>query len=179
MKNERNIPKVHLVMVSSLDGVIAKNSNEFVDWSTKEDKKYFSDITKEKGCWIMGSSTFKTIGRALPGRLNVVMTRDVEKMKSSYTESKELIFVSPDSILELLKNLYEMGYKEVVLGGGTSINTQFAKENLIDFVHLSIEPILVGTGLQIFSEDTKIELKLIESSKLNENTVLLKYEVVK
>lgn len=173
-----NLPKVHLVMVSSLDGVIAKNSNEFIDWSSKEDKKYFSTITKEKGCLIMGSSTFKTIGKALPGRMNIVLTSNPQEMYDSYEKSENLIFMKVDTAEEVLIKAQELGFSKVVLGGGTQINTLFAKENLINYLHISIEPILVGKGMQIFSEDVEINLKFLSSQNLNENTLLINYEVL-
>ena len=171
-------PKVHLVMVSSLDGVIAKNSNEFIDWSSKEDKKYFSTITKEKGCLVMGSSTFKTIGRPLPDRLNVILTSRPDEMSNKYGEHENLMFISINSAKELLELLSKKGFQEIVLGGGTKVNTMFAKENMIDYLHLSVEPVLVGSGMQIFDEEVRIDLSLVENIRLNENTVLLKYSVI-
>ena len=55
--------KVVLLMATTVDGIIAKDVDEFIDWTGKEDKKYFVKITKEAGVVIMGSTTYKTIGK--------------------------------------------------------------------------------------------------------------------
>jgi dihydrofolate reductase len=168
-------------MVSSIDGVIAKNSDEFVDWSSKEDKKYFSNITKEKGCLVMGSSTFKTIGRPLPDRHNLILTRDVIGMNEKYNaeEHDNLEFIKVKTASEVISHCKSLGFEEIVLGGGTTVNTLFASEMLIDRIHLSVEPIAVGDGLKLFDVDLKMDLKLDKIDKLNNNTVLLVYDVVK
>lgn len=44
-------------------------------WHLPADLKHFKELTMGKPV-IMGRTTFETIGRPLPGRLNIVMTRD-------------------------------------------------------------------------------------------------------
>ena len=44
-------------------------------WDIKEDMQFFRDKTKGKPV-IMGSKTFESIGRPLPGRLNIVLSRE-------------------------------------------------------------------------------------------------------
>lgn len=43
-------------------------------WHLPEDLRYFKQVTMSKPI-IMGRKTFESIGRALPGRLNIVVTR--------------------------------------------------------------------------------------------------------
>ena len=47
-------------------------------WHIKEDMKYFRKVTM--GCpVIMGRRTFESLGRPLPGRLNIVVSRSLQK----------------------------------------------------------------------------------------------------
>lgn len=46
-------------------------------WHIPEELKYFKEKTMGKGI-IMGRKTFESIGRPLPGRLNIIITRDQE-----------------------------------------------------------------------------------------------------
>jgi len=71
--------KLILVMAVTADGKIARNSMELIDWTGKADKKYFIDVTRKAGVIIIGSKTFDTIGQVLPGRKNIVMTRNAER----------------------------------------------------------------------------------------------------
>jgi len=62
-----------LVYAQSENGVIGKN-NQLI-WHLPADLKFFKANTM--GCpVIMGRKTFESIGRALPGRKNIVITRD-------------------------------------------------------------------------------------------------------
>ena len=60
--------KVTMVMAMTLDGKIARDASHPADWTGTEDKKKFVEITRRAGAMIMGSRTFDTIGRLLPGR---------------------------------------------------------------------------------------------------------------
>ena len=117
-----------------------------MDWTGKPDKKYFVQLTKKAGVMIMGSKTYDTIGKPLPDRLNIVMTRD----KSRQSDQDNLIFtdLSPAKILE---DLELKGYTSVALIGGAEVNTSFARDNLITQVHLTLVPRLFGSGLSIFA----------------------------
>ncbi|PJA88044.1 MAG: hypothetical protein CO140_01000, partial [Candidatus Moranbacteria bacterium CG_4_9_14_3_um_filter_40_7] len=66
--------KIIMIMAMTLDGKIAKSSDHFPDWTSKEDKKYFAKVSKEAGVVIMGDKTFFTFPAPLKDRLNVVFT---------------------------------------------------------------------------------------------------------
>lgn len=165
--------KVVLLMALTADGKIAKDSNHFPDWTGKADKKLFVSITKRAGVLIMGSKTYDTIGKPLPGRLNIVMTRNKER-KSKWDN---LIYTdaSPQSLLADLK---KRGYSEVILAGGRTINDIFGQENLIDEIDLTIAPKIFGSGMSLFSRKLELELELLHLTELEPNVVYLKYRVL-
>jgi len=153
------------------DGKIAKNSDHFPNWTSKEDKKMFAEVTKEHGAVIMGDKTFFTFPKPLSDRLNVVFTL-LENPPE--TENVKWVTGEPEKVLELKK----MGYKSAVLGGGTYMNSQFLERKLIDEIWLTIEPKIFGDGLGVFSGDFNIDLKLLGVEKINENSVVVKYKVM-
>jgi dihydrofolate reductase len=51
--------------------------NDALPWYLPEDLKYFKQVTMGKPI-IMGRKTWESIGRPLPGRTNIVITRDPE-----------------------------------------------------------------------------------------------------
>jgi dihydrofolate reductase len=161
------------MMAMTADGKIAKTSDHFPDWTSKEDKKMFMNETKEHGVVIMGEKTFRTFPKPLPDRLNVVFTLENNLPK---TENVKWVSGEPEKIMEELEKI---GYKSAVLGGGAYMNTQFLERKLIDEIWLTIEPKIFGNGLGVFSGDFDVNLGLISSEKINESTVLLRYEVVK
>ena len=166
--------KVILLMAVTADGMIARNSMELMDWTGKADKKYFIHITRDAGAMIMGSKTFDTIGKVLPGRKNIVMTRD----KTRTNQGKDLIFTN-QTPKEIINELQAQGFGSVALIGGSVVNTLFMKENLIDEVHITIVPRLFGKGLSLFNEILDTQLELIDIQKIDQGHVLLKYRVKK
>lgn len=160
-----------LLMAMTVDGKIARDSNQFVDWTGKADKKYFVKITKHAGVVIMGSKTYDTMGKPLPGRLNIVLTRD----KTRSSEYPNLIYCN-SSPREIINHLRKQGYKEVVIIGGSETNTLFAKE--ITQVHLTVVPKLFGTGLTLFNSSLNINLNFVGVDQLDDDGhLLLKYSV--
>jgi dihydrofolate reductase len=165
--------EVILLMATTLDGKIARDSDQLVDWTGKADKKYFVKITREAGVMIMGSKTYDTIGKALPGRKNIVMTRDKSRMSSE----DNLIFTDqPPS--EILAGLEAEGFTQVALIGGAKINSLFAQENLITQIHLTLIPTLFGTGLSLFGQELNQSLALMEYREIAPGHLLMIYEVI-
>ena len=70
--------KISLIAAFSEGRVIGKDGK--IPWTLKEDLKHFRN--KTEGCSVvMGRKTFESIGRPLPNRLNIVMTRNPKKLK--------------------------------------------------------------------------------------------------
>ncbi len=166
--------KVILLMAVTADGMIARDSMQRIDWTGKVDKKYFVRITRESGAMIMGSKTFDTIGKVLPGRKNIVMTRD----KTRISRDRDLIFTSQIPG-EIVNELQAQGFESAALIGGSIVNTLFMKENLIDEIHVTIVPRLFGKGLSLFNEILNTRLELMGMEKIDQGHVLLKYRVKK
>lgn len=165
--------KIIMMLAQTLDGKIAKNDCHFPDWTSKEDKQYFLDITKDSGVIIMGEKTFLTLPSPLPGRLNVVFTQNENPPKTAGVR-----WVGGE-ILPVLNQLKSEGYKKVILGGGAFLNSLFLEQGLIDEIIITLEPKIFGKGISLFSKDFDINLELLENKELNKNTIALKYKVVK
>ncbi len=161
-------------MATTLDGKIAKDADHFPDWTGKADKKLFVEMTKKAGVLIMGSKTYDTIGRPLPNRKNVILTRD----KSRTSDQENLVFTS-DLPADILNQLKEEGFPEAILAGGAQINTLFARENLIDELAITIAPEIFGSGIGLFASEIEMQLELLSHEKIDENTIFVRYKVLK
>ncbi len=165
--------KVILLMAMTLDGKIARNDSHFPDWTGSDDKKFFVQLTKKAGAVIMGSKTFDTIGAPLPGRKNIILTRN----RSRQSERVDLVFTDKPPAT-VLRDLEKEGYSEAVLAGGSIVNSLFARENLIDEVIITIAPLVFGNGIPLFADETNMQLELMEIVTLDVSHVLLKYRVI-
>lgn len=164
-------------MVMTTDGFIAKdNASPSTAWTSGADKKIFVQRTKEAGAIIMGLTTYQTINKPLPGRLNVILTHYPEKEQSI---PGQLEFTDKPA-RELLQELESRGYKEVILGGGATVNSLFLKEGLIDELQITIEPTLFGGGLTLFQNlNLNEKLELLELNKLDGDVINVRYKIKK
>lgn len=165
--------KVTLVMAVTADGKIARNSMEFVNWTGKADKKYFVSITKKAGVMIMGSKTYDTIGKVLPERKTIVMTKD----KTRVSDHVDLEFTDQPP-QEILNDLQARGYKFATLIGGSIVNTLFMEQDLVEEVHLTMVPLLFGAGLSLFNKTLEIKMELLDIQTIEKDCLLLKYRVI-
>ena len=168
--------KVSIVAVSSINGLISRESNHGVDWSSPEDRAFFKEITTSAGVVIFGRRTFESIGKPLPKRLNIILTKTPER----FSPAKNLLFTSAEPQM-LIKRIRDMGFRHIVIGGGREIYTLFLKNRLVTDIYLSIEPIILRGKISLVNdEDLKndINLELNEISKLSKNTLVLHYTVL-
>jgi dihydrofolate reductase len=163
-----------LMMAISVDGIIAKDQDHFTEWTCSSDKRLFKQITQEAGVLIMGSRTYATIGKPLPGRLNVVYTHHPERFGPA-----ENLILTQSRPGELLSELAARGYSKAILAGGAAINTLFACENLIDEMLITVSPRIFGQGLTLFTEALEMELNLLSTDQLDSDSLLLHYKVLR
>ncbi|MDK2951611.1 MAG: dihydrofolate reductase [Kosmotogales bacterium] len=166
--------KTILLAVQTVNGIFSVDRNSITSWSSKEDKVYYKRITKESGAVIMGRITFETLKEPLRDRLNIVMTRNPEKY-----DSKGNVLFTDMSPKDLISYLSDKGFGEVVISGGQTVNTLFLNSNLVDEIHLSIEPKIFYGKINMFSENVREKSLTFERCEKSGNNIFLIYEVKK
>lgn len=103
--NQRK-PLVRLVVAVAENGVIGKDNT--LIWHLPADLKWFKEATVDHPI-VMGRKTFDSIGRPLPKRRNVVITRDASFAREGVETAS-----SPEAALALCANEERIS----VVGGG-------------------------------------------------------------
>ena len=65
---------MEIILIAAVDKNLAIGKDGKIPWEIKEDLKFFRENTEDPAI-IMGRATFDSIGRPLPKRKNIVMTR--------------------------------------------------------------------------------------------------------
>jgi dihydrofolate reductase len=104
--------KVSMIAAMAKDRVIGLNNQ--MPWHLPADLSFFKRVTLGKPI-IMGRKTYQSIGRPLPGRLNIVLTRD---------ENLQIDGVHCVQTVEQALKLVD-GVDEVMVIGGATIYEQF------------------------------------------------------
>jgi dihydrofolate reductase len=94
------VPLVSLVVAMARNHVIGRDNA--LPWRLPTDLKHFKAVTWGKPI-LMGRKTFESIGKPLPGRANLVLTRDRGWMAAGV-----LVVHSPDEALERTRNAPEL-----------------------------------------------------------------------
>ncbi|MBM7716408.1 dihydrofolate reductase [Bacillus thermophilus] len=98
------------------NGLIGKNNE--LPWRLPADLKYFKETTMGHPI-VMGRKTFESIGKPLPGRKSIILTRD-----KTFQAEDCLVFHSKDELLEWIEQ-YD---SEVFITGGSEIFRLFLDE---------------------------------------------------
>ena len=109
--------KLALIVAQSENRVIGRNNA--LPWHLSEDLKYFKAVTMGKVI-IMGRKTYESIGRPLPGRTNVVVTRD-----PAYQADGVTVAFSLQQAIEQATAISEInGAEEALVIGGSELYAQ-------------------------------------------------------
>lgn len=169
--------KVILYMAISLNGIIARKNNE-EDFLSHDNWFTLVKLGHKIGCMIWGRKTH-----------DIVRTWEAEYWNEIKDVKKVIVSSKPDVKLEegciaatspqdAIDKLKKQGFKSAILTGGSTLNSSFAKEGLIDEVIVNVEPVIIGKGVTLFNpDDFDLNLELVEIKKLGHGIVQLRYKV--
>ena len=110
--------KLALIWAMSRNRVIGRNNA--LPWHLSEDLKYFKRVTMGKPV-IMGRKTWESIGRPLPGRTNIVITRNPDYAVPDGVR----VVTSLDAGIDLAEKICLIeGMDEAIVMGGAEIYAQ-------------------------------------------------------
>lgn len=122
---------VSLIAAISENRVIGRDNS--MPWHLPEDLRFFKQQTLGKPV-IMGRKTFQSIGKPLPQRPNLVVTRSCD-----WTADGVEVFGSLEDALEAARQLEP---SEIIIGGGADIYKlalPYADKMYLTYIHKTIE----------------------------------------
>jgi dihydrofolate reductase len=121
--------KISLIAAMAKDRVIGKDND--MPWYLPADLQHFKKVTLGKPV-VMGRRTFESIGRPLPGRKNIVITRNEQ-----WSHDGVDVVSSPAMAMSLVADV-----EEVMIIGGGKIYEQFlpkADSLYLTFIDLNVD----------------------------------------
>jgi dihydrofolate reductase len=129
-------PHTPLLLVAAVasNGVIGANNRLL--WRLSSDLRRFKALTMGKPL-VMGRKTFESIGRPLPGRETIVVTRD-----KAFAHAGALVAHSLDAALRLAADrAAAMGADTIVIAGGGEIYAQtIGRADRLAITEVALEP---------------------------------------
>lgn len=139
-----------IVVAAAENGIIGRENT--LPWKISADLKHFKSITLGHPI-IMGRKTYESIGRPLPGRKTIVVTRQEGWSVAEVGSGEVLVAHSLNEALETAKKVAEsMGVTRAMLVGGAQLYRQAIDQTSVIHkteVHADVEgdasfPVLDG-----------------------------------
>lgn len=140
-----------MIVAHDEENGIGKNND--LPWSIPEDLRRFSKLTRGNGnnAIVMGRKTYESIGKPLPGRLNIVLSQTM----SSETNNLDLkVFRCKKEVFNFISS---SNFDDVWIIGGSAIYKEFfskVKELYITEIHgkFDCDTFFISEYEQAFSE---------------------------
>lgn len=134
MRESDSLP-VSIVVAVADNGVIGRGNA--LPWDLPDDLQHFKRTTMGRPI-VMGRKTFESIGRPLPGRLNIILTRD-----PSWTAHGVSVASSIEQAIDLAEGqAFIDGADSVMVIGGAEVYRQalpFASRAFVTRVHGQVD----------------------------------------
>ncbi len=160
-----------IAMIAALGNNRELGLNNQMLWHISEDFKHFKKTTTGHTL-LMGRKTYESIGRPLPGRTTLILTRD-----SNYEQPGTYVVHSFEEAIEYCQS---KGEEILFIAGGGEIYSQAFEKNLCDLLYLSYVDFSgeADTYFPTFDE-SKFELIDLKEFSATEKTPFWKLKVLK
>lgn len=128
---------LEIVHVVAMDEQHCIGVNNQLPWHLSDDLKHFKRITQH-GVVVMGRKTYDSMGRALPNRVNWVLTRDTNWTAEGVNVAHSL----DDLLAQAAQDVKQLGQDAVFIIGGAEIFKQtidIADRLELTHVHLNVQ----------------------------------------
>lgn len=162
---------VRIAMIAGVaeNGVIG--NDQTIPWRIPSDMQFFRRTTLGKPI-IMGRKQYETVGKPLPGRTNIVITR-----QKGYQPEGVLVFGSIDTALDTAREIAESdGVDEIMIIGGGELYAQLMpRADRLYISHVDLAPIGDVRFPEITPEDwAVVDLPEVEPSPKDEASYRVK-----
>lgn len=117
---------INIIAAITDNNALGKNNKLL--FRLKKDMAHFKNITTDNVV-IMGRKTYESIGKTLPNRVNIILSRDMESNEDFYT------FDSIEKAIEWSKENYPQ--KEIFIIGGASVYDKALKDDIVDKLYMT------------------------------------------
>jgi len=185
--------KLKLQVQISIDGFVSTGPNDeqhWVTWAWEEIRPHVLGLLDSSDTILIGrklaidyipywqdvntkpDDPMYEVGQRIVNAKKVVFTKTLEKSQWENT------VVATGDLAEEVKKIKSQSGKDIIVYGGNSFVSALIGEELIDEVHLFVNPVALGHGEPIFSQLKNIkQLKLKTSMVYDCGIVMLTYEL--
>ncbi|QNL48106.1 dihydrofolate reductase family protein [Olivibacter sp. SDN3] len=135
--------KVTVIANISVNGKVLLSDNPNHD-TPQEAMAFYLKFAKQTGNLVIGKKTYQLFQQIPDDNKEVFSGIEIVLLSTEpQTTDKHKVVSKPE---EAIKYLYEKGFKEIAVGGGTKTYNSFIEKNLVTDIYFNISPIITGDG---------------------------------
>src|SRR5579862_6765678 len=184
--------KLKLQVQISIDGFVGGPNGEmdWLTWNWNDDiKNYVAELTDTVDTILLGrkmaggfidhwtnalnnlNDQSYPFAKQMIDKPKIVFTKTLDRSEWQNTK------LAKGELADEIKKLKTQQGKDIIVYGGAGFNSSLIREKLIDELHLFVNPVVIGEGLQIFKNIAeKHGFKLVKSIPFDCGIVLLHYQ---
>ena len=189
--------KLKLQVQMTIDGFIAGSNGE-MDWMkflwTEDLIQYVTELTDSMDCIVLGRKLAEgfiphwaavasnendpehAAGKIFTDTNKIVFTKTLEQSNPIVMGWNNTV-VNAGNLVDEINTLKNKSGKDIIAYGGAQFVSSLIKENLIDELHLFINPAIIGKGMTIFHAITeKRSYEVINAQSFDCGIVVLTYK---
>jgi len=174
--------------ITSLDGYIADEDGNF-DWAVPDDEvhAFINNLERPIGTYLYGrrmyevmvgwetADTFADQRPVMRDFAEIWQAADkIVYSKTLATVSSAKTRIERDFDPEAVRQVKASAGRDITVGG-PDLAAQAIKAGLVDEYHLFVAPIVVGGGTQLFPDNVRLKLELLDERRFGNGMVHLRY----
>jgi len=193
VKSKAKMRSLVAFMHVSLDGFVANQRGE-MDWITIDDEIFKDAIASadDADTAVFGRVTYQMMESYWPTVLSNASSTKLELQHARWMEITSKIVVSAtmdkvgwnntrlikENIAQEILKLKQRPGKNIIIFGSPRLTHSLMQWDLIDEYRININPVILGSGLPLFSVAARSNLKLIEAKNFKSGVIGLHYKTI-
>ncbi len=170
--------RVTCMLNTSINGLIARLDGQ-EDFLCHDNWLDFLSAAKDANNFVIGRNTFDVVARLYEGfgfddvqaAHKVIVTRNADWC----APEGYIVVNSPQAAIDYLRGKH---MEQLLLVGGAGLNTSFAQAGLIDELVITLEPVVLGNGINLFApRNFDLPLRHIKTEVVSNGRTRLAYAV--
>jgi dihydrofolate reductase len=166
----------------SLDGVVENPAWTFRYWNDEIAMFKFDELFASDAL-LLGRVTYQGFAAAWPSRTDEEGYADRMNGLPKYVVSTTLetaewnnSHLITENIAEAVSSLKRQSGQNILIFGSAKLIHTLMRHDLIDEYRLLVYPVVLGKGQRLFDDESKVDLKLVETKVFSSGVVALIYQ---
>jgi dihydrofolate reductase len=171
-------PQISIYIAASVNGYIAREDHS-LDWLDQvngfNEELGFQEFLDSIDTIILGRNTYEVVEKLIAGFSDwPYKGKRVIVLSSGLQSVKKDVELFQGDLAQLASQLHAEGVQHIWIDGGVTVS-KFLEHQMVDTMTLSVIPVILGSGIPLFSLTKELSCHLISSQSFPSGLVKINY----